>query len=754
MGHENLKDILPIFQSTEPYLPIGIFRHRSYHTFLGYSLITTALTTILTSLGCLCLLLPLNCWGPSWRRAISNPYWTHAKLEEDADSVRDKVFMRKLKRNLGSWPFLAATGGAKIALILSMYLCFSITAFLLVKENFGRQPLCGVTQALENLFTSKNKPFFEEFGLINHNQNFLVSFNNELVKHRKAFRDHHKIQKVGFGNSIFKLKQSLANFYHKYKDFSLSSCTAAGEHYHPLNALHFHHEEFINQKIEKELKSAFELGIDLETAAVHLGTIAQNDVVLEAWEMALGEFLDHVMNMMEKFYDFYEIVLNHYSWFVFETKISFGIIVSTLVIYSISLILPKPPLRAILIFSIFSGGLLLGMGTLIFSESIFRLKTCKSVFKILDSKHSMTQFLSGHPALDGLGVGLEDWVEVCLAHDSDGSVEDVVQSKNRKNSLDFGLSILRGFSHDLGYLEGVMDADDADEVGEGHDRANFYDFEPKSVKEFYKFLDDFEQLELSKAASRGYVQQKNDPRAALKVLNEAIACTKNYATFSKNDCKEASKIVKFDKNGIEEHRGLDSCLILDKNSPEDLQLKNVYKGSCMDFNQIQEAQRAYNTLQSCLPEHTNLARDLKRDFAQIRINVKKYLFSFKTIKKEYHYNRNLFADSILKHQGLNSTVKEALNCKELRTSFHIALSNVCYHPYSVRYSAYSGLLILAGGFILVGLVAVRLVELVKRFAGLEVGPEVERIEMIERKREEANRVVRTAEYYHATSQNH
>lgn len=552
-------------------------------------------------------------------------------------------------------------------------------------------------------------PFFKEFGMVDH-KNFLDDFVNELEQFKHEMEGFEKVMEVDFGSDSRVIHNRFRDFYNNYKSYKITSCLGGDSketYISPFQSWTLHNPKYLNTEIEREVKEIVQFGDHIHKAAYNMQHIKDKDSQhMYSFKLALRRFKDHLMMMNQNFYNYYGGVLDKYKDFIKRTKHCSFIIGISFIFYAVSLAVPKQVIRIQISLGLLCSAFLLWNGLKLYSEVVYRTKGCLAANEIIHDKYTMDEYLIPKDAYDLYADSMYKWCENCFSKGAEGDIENVLNVKD-KTELEYGLSILRGLSHNLSFLEEA-------------------DYEPKAFLRFSEELTKFKNYEKMRGMGFGLsMMYYSDPRTILIFMNSVVKCTKNYFVLNPKDCKKESKVFQNGHHLMEELEG-DYCIPLQ--NYEHLKLIPRYKQTCVEEKSLEKLQSYYEGLRACTKDHDRLADLMIKDFNEMRDHVKTYLKKFKDIEEYYKKNRDKFKKSIKSFEERNLSLSHVMDCKNMNYYVRMALGNACYEDYNIYISIISAILILFSGLILLIITVLRLVEIVRFWAsrgndqlGLELG---------------------------------
>lgn len=705
----NTSFIAEYLLSSERYFPIGNFENNTVHSkiskgFIGFNLSLTILSLLLVL-----LVIPCPFWPKSWNRVLKKPYDKYNFVLGEDDGVKDKQFMVKLHKKLQGIFFIKFVTFFKKGCIFFMLFFFFSTFFILKYQKFGEKSECGLVESIYDLFEGKRTPFFKEFGMVNHT-NFLDSFVEELTKFKHELTNFDKVMEIDFAGDSRVIQNRFKDFYNNYKDYKIRTCFGqrSSKVVMPFQSWGLQNKKYLNKEIEKEVKEIVKFGEHIHKAAVNMRHFKDEDKNhIRKFQIALSRFKEHIFTMNQNFFNYYEGVLNKYKVMISRSKQSAYIIAISFIFYLATLVTPKKVfLRIQISLGLLCSAFLLWNGLKLYSEVIYRAKGCMAAYDIVHNKHFVDLYLVSKEKENYYVNSLYDWTENCFNYDSEGDIEGVIKGKDREE-LDYGLSILRGMSHDLSFLEEA-------------------DYEPKAFKKFaeelQKFADYKQSNRIGISLSSFFL---SDPNTILLKLNNIVRCTGNYFVLKEKDCEENSKIFSPGEALTDHVRGR-YCIPVQKF--QHLVLGPRYQDTCVEEKSLKQLQSYYTGLRACTEDHDRLSGLMIKDFEEIRNHVKEYLKKFKHIEEYYKVNRGKFEKSIKYFEERNLTLTGVMDCKEMVHYVRMGLGNACFDDYSIDVPFYSSLLVISSGVILLIVTLLRLVEVIRFWAsrgdagiGIELG---------------------------------
>lgn len=694
--------------SEEKYFPIGNYKDNSVHSGLSKAWLTFILIMTLLSILSISLVFPCPCWSQSWIRVLRNPYGQYSFVNNEDDNIKDKQKMVKIQKRLESMIVLKLATFFKKICILFMFGFFSLTLYILNSNNFGEKPECGLVESIYEMFEGKKTPFLKQFGMVSH-RNFLDDFLSELEDFKHEMEGFDKIMKIDFGSDSRVIHNRFKDFYNNYKSYKIRSCSPNPPKSHefiaPFHGWVMHNPKYLNYEIEREVKEIVKFGHHIHKAAFNMKHMKDKEGEhIQKFRLALIRFKDHILAMNHNFFNYYEGVLQKFKDFIKRTKVCSYVIGISMTFYMMSLAVPRHVIRTQVSLGFFCSAVLLWNGLKLYSEVIYRTKGCLAADGILNNKYDLDDYLVPKEELDLNANSLYDWSANCIAKGAEGDIENVISGR-RKEELEYGLSILRGMSHNLSFLEESS-------------------YEPKAFKYFAGDLNNFKIYH--KMRGMGFAGlYLDDASRHLMFMNSLIRCTKNYFVFSEKYCRKNSKVFKNSDSLMYENEG-DYCIPLQKY--QHLVLTPRYKGTCVKEEDLEKLQSQYNGLRKCTQDRDRLAQLMVKDFEEIREHVRKYLKKFKEIEGYYKKNRNKFKKSIKSFEDQNLTLSGVMNCRHMSGYVRMAYGNACYDDFNVKLSMLCSLFITISGLILLVITMLRLAEVVRFWAskgnkglGIELG---------------------------------
>lgn len=692
--------------SEDKYFPAGNYDQGGVHSIASKLIISFVLLMILLTILLITLLLPCPFWSKSWIRVLKDPYNVHSLVGSEDDSIRDKQRMVKLQKTLNSWTFFWIAVKLKMACIVFMISFFAFVIAVLNTNKFGEKSECGLVVSIFDFFEGNNTKFFKEFGVVKP-KNILDTFLEELEDYHKEIEGHADIMKNDFGADSRVIQASFKQFYNKYKDFKVRACTGNDTHLEktPFQTWNLHNPDYLSGQMELEVKEIVKFGTHIHKAAINLRDMRANKSDhLRRFKISLDRFKQHLLMMNQNFFNYYDGVLQSYKKMIARTRSCCLVIGVSFLFYVISIAVPKRVLRIQIFLGLLCSIFLMWNGLKLYSEVLYRTKGCLAAHEIIRSKFVLHDYLVPKTSPSDYSNSLFDWSENCFVDKADGDIENVIKGRKKKE-LDYGLSILRGLSHDLKFL-------------------NKSDVEPR---EFYRFANALDSMKMFERPRRrfGFMPDFGSPHSTLDSLNWLIKCTKNYFVFFEKDCKKTSKV--FEKGeSLMENLGEDYCIPVMKY--EHLVISLRYKDTCVEEKYIKRIQKLYKGLRTCIKDHDQLSDLMIRDFGRLRKHVKKYLEKFRKIESDYRSNRAKFNKTIGYLEEEGTTLTEIMNCKSMKPSLRMALGNACYRKFSVVQPFISAAFVLLSGLILLLITMLRLAEVVRFWAkkgdsgmGIELG---------------------------------
>jgi len=424
IGASELDDFLDFLKTEDedsPYFPIGQNSKFAVHSKIGKGFIWFVLGICLMSLLVVCVLVPCPCWSDAWKRALKEPFKLF-KAISDEDSIQDKIHMNKLKNLLEGIFVIKLITFMKKFCILIMICFFVVACYFLMGDNFGEHAKCGIVESMYDVFENKEHAFFEEFGV--HSQKrktFLDIFEEELYNYKGTLEHPEKIKKMDFGSDSRVLKTMLKRFYHDYKKREIMSCSTKGGTFAPFDTLYAHNSKFLSNNIEKDIKHITKLGDHLHRAAVSLVHMKKEEQHFHTFSRALKNFKDHVIHMTDEFMMFYRRSIDKFEKQRERTKQCFYIMLIVVFFYTTQLIFPKRCVRIQVFLSLVCAILLCWNGLKLYSEVMYRSKTCTGLYSIMNDEKAAHQYIgnvrSSH--FGAIGGGMYDWIKTCMMKGAD-----------------------------------------------------------------------------------------------------------------------------------------------------------------------------------------------------------------------------------------------------------------------------------------------------------------------------------------------
>lgn len=185
------------------------------------------------------------------------------------------------------------------------------------------------------------------------------------------------------------------------------------------------------------------------------------------------------------------------------------------VIYVLGFFLKKKFVRVQLLIWLLSAGFLMWFGFRFHNRAIRQIKGCLTGFDFLDHGLDLDVHFYNEAGRDILGANsIYDMGKACLTERSSGNLVDMIRHQD-KQAFDWGVRILKGFSHDLKFLE-------TDDV------------QLESATKFNEILQDFKDYrDGANGKLKGFMSQQ---RRAVESLNKHVKCFGDQYVFSQEDC--------------------------------------------------------------------------------------------------------------------------------------------------------------------------------------------------------------------------
>jgi hypothetical protein len=170
-------------------------------------------------------------------------------------------------------------------------------------------------------------------------------------------------------------------------------------------------------------------------------------------------------------------------------------------IYLLGIFMKKKFVRVQIMAWLLSAGFLMWFGFRFHNRAIRQIKACLTGFDFIDHGLDLDDHFYNQQYKDSIGVNaIYDMGKACITERSSGNIVDMIRHQDRQ-AFDWGICILKCFSHDLKFLE-------TDDVS------------LESASRFTELLQDFKDYRDSPSGKlRGFIDQQ---RKAINSLNKYV----------------------------------------------------------------------------------------------------------------------------------------------------------------------------------------------------------------------------------------
>ena len=374
---------------------------------------------------------------------------------------------------------------------------------------------------MDSFFDDKSSGFLRYFGMTK--TTFLDDFNEDLSTFKPSKDFVKKIKELNFSQTSRILFRDIQFFTKKFETRKIPECSSSRKHtYNPFEILYMKDKNFVNSHIEEELGELISFGHDINVSAHKIEEYRKNKKKQEEFRVGLTNFKNELQRLQSSIFNSYLGLTERFKRNVKISKEALFLMTVSICVFLIGYFIQKRFVRIQVLLWMLSAGLLMFWGLKMHNGAVRTVKGCLTAYEFMD--HGLyldDHFYDRKKASQVGGNNIYNFAKACLVKNAGGNIEQLM-SRKRRQKFEWGFKILKGFSHDLTFLE----TDDT---------------ELKSIRKFEKTLQMFKNYDTSNPKLKK-VGKLTDPSMKLKMLNASIACTDNQFVPDTSECKDSKNI--------------------------------------------------------------------------------------------------------------------------------------------------------------------------------------------------------------------